>query len=153
MQDSEWGLWFSHGLDARKTIAPLFQQNRTEEGPVEPNLFPWANGGSTCSIFTSPKGLDDSCHGRIASALPADCVTFAVSKKEHRNFVLYTDHTTVPWHGENTTSTLSHSCRYPPLCVGGYGFLGKREKGQKGLPVKGIVSAWFPSIVISNDHN
>ncbi len=125
----------------------------TEESPVEPNLFPWANEESTRSVFALPKGLDDSYHDYIVFALPADCVTFAVNRKGHRNFALYTGHATVPRHVGNTMSTQSHSYRHPPQCVGGYGLLGKHEKGHKGLLGKGTVSVWFPSIVISNSHN
>ena len=106
-----------------------------------------------CFVFASPRGSNDSCLGYIAFVLPADCVAFAVDRREHRNFALYTCHATVPWHGGSTTSTLSHSYRHPPQYVGGYGLLGKHETGQKGLLERGTVLVWFPSVVISNGHN
>ena len=64
----------------------------TEEGPIGPNLFPWANEESACSAFASPREPNDSCLGYTAFVLPADCVAFAIDRKEHRNFTLYTCH-------------------------------------------------------------
>ncbi len=43
------------------------------------------------------------------------------------NFVLHTCHATVPWHGESTTSTLSHSYRHLPQRVGACVLLGRHE--------------------------
>ena len=152
-QGNESGLWFSRGPDVRKMIAPVFRRNTTEGNPVEPDLFPWANEESGYSAFASPGGSNGSCPDCIAFVLPANRAMSAVGRREHRNFIPHTNHTTIPWHGGSTTSTLSHSYKRLPWRVGGCGLLGRREKDRKGLPGKDTGLAWSLSTVISNGRN
>ncbi len=110
-----------------------------------------------CSAFILPKGLSDSCPGYIAFMLFADCIEFAVDRRGDRNFVLHTCHTTVPWHGESTTSTLSHSYRRPPQHVGVCVLLGKpskewveKDSSRGALCWCGLLQAYIPMAITNH---